>query len=151
MNNIKQLNANDPALAQEVFILFRRVFDEVEIRSSDLPEASYIKSLLDKNSFHVFAAISDNKVVGGLTAYDLEMYLKKEKEMYLYDLAVDENYRRQGIARALIEKLKDHAKHNNVSTIFVEAHREDVEAIEFYKSLDADMEDVCHFNISIER
>jgi aminoglycoside 3-N-acetyltransferase I len=64
--------------------------------------------------------------------------------MYLYDLEVDESYRRQGVGRDLIEKLKDYTKQINVTTIFVEAHKEDIEAIEFYKSVNGDVEDVCH-------
>ena len=93
-------------MAQNVFILFKKVFDEVDITAKELPEEKYLEHLLATPTFHIFAAIADGKIVGGLTAYEFEMYLKKEKEAYLYDLAVDKDYRRQGIARALMDRIK---------------------------------------------
>jgi hypothetical protein len=77
MNNIKKLDGNNITLTREVFILFKRIFDEVEIHLSHLPDVPYINALLDKNGFHDFAAIFNDKVIGGLTAYELNMYLKK--------------------------------------------------------------------------
>ncbi len=144
---IKKLGVDDLALAQDVFMLFKKVFDGETINRKDLPEEDYLKQLLGKSTFHIFAAIADGKIVGGLTAYEFEMYLKKEKEAYLYDLAVDEAYRRQGMAGALINAAKFYARENNISILFVEAHEEDIGAIEFYRSLGAEMEKVAHFNI----
>jgi aminoglycoside 3-N-acetyltransferase I len=95
-------------------------------------------------------ALKEKQVVGGITGYELPMYLKEEKEMYLYDLAVDENYRRQGIASSLIEELKRYSKENNIKTIFVEAEEEDTGAVNFYKSLKAEELRAQHFNILID-
>jgi len=147
---IKKLGTNDVALAQELFILFKKVFNEGDIHSSDVQDDAYIKTLLEKKDFHVFVAIADDNVIGGLTAYEFPMYLKKEKEMYLYDLAVDENHRRKGAAKSLIQGLKEYAQQNDVATIFIEANIGDTEAIEFYKSINADMEEVKHFNIVVK-
>jgi aminoglycoside 3-N-acetyltransferase I len=144
---IQKLDGSDISLIQQLLILFKRVFDEGDINISDLPDKRYLESLLVKNGFCAFVALADDKVVGGLTAYELDMYMEKGKEAYLYDLAVDENYRRQGIARLLLTKLQEYAKENGISTIFVEAHVEDMGAIDFYKSMNAVMEEVCHFNI----
>jgi ribosomal protein S18 acetylase RimI-like enzyme len=146
---IRKLGISDTSLAQELFILFRKVFDDEDVQVPDLPDEDYIKGLLSKDGFHVFVALAEDKVVGGLTAYELDMYVKKEKEAYLYDLAVDKRHRRQGVARSLITALQEYAKENNIHTIFVEAHAEDVEAIDFYTSIHAEMEDVKHFNINL--
>jgi len=148
---IKKLETSDISLAQQLFILFKRVFDQVDINVLDLPDKKYLQDLLVKNSFCVFVAVADGEVVGGLTAYEFDMYMEKAKEAYLYDLAVHENYRRQGIARSLIIKLQEYAKENNIATIFVEAHAEDIDAIDFYKSINAEMEQVCHFNMVIHQ
>lgn len=148
---IKKLSGDDISIAQQLFILFKKVFDGEEISLSDLPDEEYINRVLAKDGFHVFVALVENKVVGGLTAYELDMYMKKDKEIYLYDLAVEQQYRRQGIARLLIASLKGYARENNISTIFVEAHDEDVEAVEFYKSLNGQMEAVSHFNIDTHK
>lgn len=153
--HIKKLGPEDLASAQDVFILFKKVFDGATIAAKDLPSETYLKQLLATPSFHIFAAVenstgdtANDKIVGGLTAYEFAMYLKEEKEAYLYDLAVDETYRRQGIARALIESAKQYARENNIATLFVEANEEDIAAVEFYKSLTgASAEKVMHFNI----
>lgn len=145
---IKKLETDDICLVQQLLILFKKVFDAIDTDVSELPDPAYLKNILAKDGFYVLSALAENRVVGGLTAYVFDMYLKKDKEMYLYDLAVDEDYRRQGVAGSLINALREHAKKNNVSTIFVEAHIEDVGAINFYKSMNAEMEEVRHFNIS---
>lgn len=45
-------------------------------------------------------------VVGGLAAYVLPMFEQERSEVYIYDLAVDDAYRRRGIATALIRGLQ---------------------------------------------
>jgi aminoglycoside 3-N-acetyltransferase I len=145
---IKKFGPDDISLAQETFLLFKKVFDGIDITSKELPDEPYLKHLLATPTFHMWGAMADNKIVGGLTAYEFEMYLKKEKEAYLYDLAVDEKYRRQGIARALVDAAKQYAKEHGVSTLLVEAQEEDVGAVEFYHSLNAEMQKVVHFNIN---
>jgi aminoglycoside 3-N-acetyltransferase I len=132
-----------------LFVLFKRVFDGIEIAVEILPDDDYLEELLSKNTFHIFAAIHDGVIVGGITAYELPMYFKKEKELYLYDLAVDASFRRNGIAVALIKQLKLYAVANNIATIFVEALADEPEAIAFYRAAGAQMERVCHFNFDI--
>lgn len=144
---IKKLGGGDLSLAQELLILFKKVFDEIDISRKDLPDETYLNDLLQKDGFHVFAALTDGKIVGGLTAYEFDMYMKKEKEAYIYDLAIHKNYRRQGIARSLIKALQEYAGERNISILFVEAHVEDAGAVAFYKAVGAEMEEVRHFNL----
>src|SRR5574337_1788743 len=77
---IKKLRKEDLSLAQELFILFKKVFDEVDVETTNLPDEIYLSNLLRKDSFHVFAALTEGRVVGGLTAYEFDMYMKKERE-----------------------------------------------------------------------
>ena len=144
---IRKIGSNDLALAQGIFLLFKKIFDGIEMPLSELPDEEYLKHLLATPTFHLWGAIADDKIVGGLTAYKFEMYLKEEKEAYLYDLAVDEKYRRQGIARSLINAAKEYSREHNISTLFVEAEEQDLGAIEFYRSLNAETQKVIHFNI----
>jgi aminoglycoside 3-N-acetyltransferase I len=46
-------------------------------------------------------------VVCGLAAYELKKFEQERSEIYIYDLAVASEHRREGIATALIEKLKE--------------------------------------------
>jgi ribosomal protein S18 acetylase RimI-like enzyme len=96
----------------------------------------------------VIGAFVGDTLVGGLVAYELPL-LSGATEMYLYDIAVLPQHRRLGIGTRLIEALMEEAKRRGVSTIFVEAEADDTGAIAFYRSLKAEEQGVCHFNIAV--
>lgn len=70
--------------------------------------------------------------------------------MYIYDLAVDARYRRQGIATALVEELKSIAATRGAYVIFVQADCGDEPAIALYTKLGI-REEVLHFDIAVPR
>lgn len=74
---------------------------------------------------------------------------EQRSEIYLYDLAVAAAHRREGIATALIQKLKKIAADRGAYVIFVQADRGDEPAIALYTKL-GDREDVLHFDIAVE-
>ena len=67
-------------------------------------------------------------------------------EVYIYDLAVDEHRRRQGVATALIAELRKVAGDLGAYGIFVQADRDDEPAIALYTKQGV-REDVLHFDI----
>lgn len=144
---IVKLSRTDLDLFKQLLNVFNEVFKEEGVETTALPDDNYLTRLLSQTSFHVFTALNGDEVVGGLTGYELTMYLRDEKEMYLYDLGVSDKFRRLGVASKLIDELKKFGKSNNISTIFVEANIEDEGAVKFYQSLGAEMEDVKHFNL----
>ena len=83
---------------------------------------------------------------GGLAAYVLRKFEQERSEIYIYDLAVDEQYRRQGIATELINKLREIAREIGAYVIYVQADHGDDPAIKLYESLGT-REDVLHFDI----
>ena len=93
-------------------------------------------------------AIKDEAVVGGLTAYVLEKLEQARSEVYIYDLAVSQAHRREGIATALIDALKDPAKARGAWVIFVQADQGDEPATALYEKLGA-RENVLHFDIDV--
>jgi aminoglycoside 3-N-acetyltransferase I len=134
---IKRLKESDLNLFKELLLVFSQAFGDEVADTQDLPDDSYLTALLTKSDFYALVALSPEGVVGGLTGYELILPTKKKKELYLYDLAVDEKHRKQGIATSLMNELKMHARENNISLIFVEAESADIEAIGFYRSLKA--------------
>jgi aminoglycoside 3-N-acetyltransferase I len=68
--------------------------------------------------------------------------------LYIYDLAVDERHRRQGIATALIEHLRVIAAQRGAWVVFVQADPGDAAAIALYEKLGT-REEVLHFDIPI--
>jgi aminoglycoside 3-N-acetyltransferase I len=89
-------------------------------------------------------------VVGGIAAYELKKFEQERSEIYIYDLAVASEHRREGIATALIEKLKEIAAKRRAYVIFVQADTgiEDKPAIALYTKLGR-REDVLHFDIVV--
>nr|WP_303822152.1 GNAT family N-acetyltransferase [Desmonostoc muscorum] len=110
--------------------------------------ADYLRQLLDSDYFIAIAALKEGEVVGGLTAYELKKFEQERSEIYIYDLAVAAAHRRQGIATALIQKLKEVAAAYGAYVIFVQADICDDPAIKLYTKL-GDREDVLHFDIPV--
>ena len=52
-------------------------------------------------------------IVGGLVGYELPKFEQERSEFYVYDLAVREDRRRQGVATALINEFRSVAAANN--------------------------------------
>ena len=126
--------------------IFDEVFDEPGTYQDELPSDHYLGSLLSDPNFIAVAAVTDGKVVGGLAAYVLKKYEQERSEIYIYDLAVKQQYWRQGIATGLINKLREIALEMGVWVIFVQADAGDEPAIKLYESLGT-REDVHHFDI----
>lgn len=78
------------------------------------------------------------------------MSSRQDSEIYIYDLAVAEAYRRRGVATSLIRALGKIAKQRGAWVMFVQADRTDPPAIRLYESLGT-REDVHHFDIPVGR
>ena len=136
---------------EAVSTMFGEAFDDTEQYTSKRPSAGYLQRLLASDTFIALAAVKDDTVVGGLAAYELRKFEQERSEVYIYDLAVLEAHRRQGIATALIEELRAIAAARGAWVMFVQADTgiEDEPAIALYTKLGA-REDVLHFDIAID-
>ncbi|MDA7948120.1 MAG: AAC(3)-I family aminoglycoside N-acetyltransferase [Hyphomicrobiaceae bacterium] len=146
---IRELSASDIAAMHDLLTVFGEGFEDTETYGAARPDDAYLKKLLASDTFIALAAISDGQVVGGLAAYVLEKFEQARSEVYIYDLAVLEKHRRQGVATALIEHLKGIARTHGAWVIFVQADHGDAPAIALYESLGS-REDVLHFDIAVE-
>jgi len=129
--------------------VFGTAFDEIDTYCDKQPDDKYLANLLDREDFIAVVAKKEGTVVGGLAAYVLQKFEQRRSEMYIYDLAVAEQCRREGIATALIVELKRIASIRGIEVIFVQADRGDDPAIELYTKLGT-REDVFHFDISTD-
>lgn len=128
--------------------MFAEAFDEAEVHRGKRPGAPWLESLLASDQFIALAALKGGKVVGGIAAYELPKYEQARREIYLYDLAVAETHRREGIATALILELKKIAAARGAYVIFVQADKGDDPAIALYSRLGT-REDVLSFDIDV--
>ena len=126
--------------------LFGREFEDMETYTGARPSAAYRTRLLGRDYFIALVARKNGAVVGGLAAYELEKFEQERSEIYIYDLAVASAHRRQGIATALIEELKQIAVTRGAWVIFVQADHTDPPAVALYSKL-GQREDVLHFDL----
>lgn len=146
--NIRQLTDIDVILMEAMLTLFGEAFDEVDTYSAARPDKAYFERLLGSDYFIALAALKDGSVVGGLAAYELQKFEQERSEIYIYDLAVAAEHRRQGVATTLIRELQKIAAARRAYVIFVQADSGDTPAIELYTRLGV-REDVLHFDIAV--
>jgi ribosomal protein S18 acetylase RimI-like enzyme len=106
--------------------------------------------LLGSKNFIAIAAVEQDRVIGALAAYLLPKYEQQRSECYIYDLAVAENRRRQGVATAMIETLRQLAAAKGIYVIFVQADYGNDAAVALYTKLGV-REDVMHFDIAPDK
>jgi aminoglycoside 3-N-acetyltransferase I len=150
MTDIRILGPTDIALMKASLVMFGEAFEDMDAYMAHPPSDGYLERLLGGDFFIALAALKDDAVVGAVTAYELKKFERERSEIYIYDLAVAAEHRREGIATALIEKLRGVAAERGAHVMFVQANTgvEDEPAIALYTKLGT-REDVLHFDISV--
>lgn len=139
---IKRLTEPELSTFKLLIDLFNNVFEEDR---SHLGSDINLSKLLGHKHFIAIVALSENEVLGGLTAYELPMYYSDSSEIFLYDLAVQSEYQRLGIGKGLLQGLKEYCRENEIKEFFVMAHEDDKHAIEFYRATGGKSEQVINF------
>ena len=145
---VRQLEPGEVALMEAMMTVFGEAFNDVDTYNVARPSTRYLERLLRIPHVIALAAVKHSMVVGGLVAYELQKFERERSEIYIYDLAVIEEHRRQGIATALIEQLKTLAAERNTYVIFAHADLTDAPAIALYTKLGRRAE-VLQFDIEI--
>ena len=144
------LGPDDLAHMHSMLSLFGRAFGDSDTYESSRPDDTYLAELLGSPGFLAVAALHDGCVVGGLAGYVLPKFEQARREVYIYDLAVDESFRRRGVAPGLINKVRAVAAERGAWVLYVQADRDDDPAVALYSKLGA-REEVLHFDIPPHR
>ena len=144
---IQRLAASDTGPMRSMLAMMGRAFDMLDEYTGAQPDDAYLERLLAGPQFIALAAMADDAVVGGL-AYELPKFEQARSEIYIYDLAVDEAWRRRGIATRLIDALRAIARDRGAWVVYVQADPPDAPAMALYSKLGT-REDVCHFDIAV--
>lgn len=147
---IRQLTPDDVSLMHALLRTFGEAFCDLDTYTAQIPGEAYLRQLLGGDWFIAIVALAGGAVIGGIAAYELKKFEQERSEIYVYDLAVAKEHRREGIAMALIEELKKIAAKRGASVIFVQADTgvEDEPAIALYSKL-GKREEVLHFDIPV--
>ena len=146
----RQLGHEDLELMNSLLDCFGKVFEEEDVYGRHRPDVEYMQRLLEGDSFIAIVALNNGNVIGGLAAYELKKYEQKRSEIYIYDLAVANEHRREGVATGLIETLKSIAEERGAWVIFVQADHVDAPAVQLYTKLGV-REDVLNFDIPLSK
>lgn len=147
---VHALTPADVSQLRKLNELFAEAFHEHETYRSAPPRDSYVSDLLADRHTIVLVARVDADVAGGLVAYELRKFEQERSEIYIYDLAVGEGFRRRGIASALLAQLCRIALERGASAVFVQADYGDEPAIALYEKVGV-REEVLHFDIRCGR
>jgi aminoglycoside 3-N-acetyltransferase I len=144
---VRRLGPDDVGQMRDLNTLFASVFGDFDSYAAARPGEDYLRRVLGRDEVIPLAAYAGDEMIGGLVAYVLDKLEQERSEIYIYDLAVAESYRRQGIAAALIAELQGIAAAFNAWVIYVQADYGDEPAIALYEKLGT-REDVMHFDIA---
>lgn len=145
---IRRLAPGDGALFAGMLDLFGAAFEDEERYGARRPDGRHVGRLLASPGFIALVALRNGQVTGALVAYELPKFEQARSELYIYDLAVAVDHRRQGIATALIAALGDSARQIDAAMIYVQADREDDGAVALYSRF-GEGADVLHFDIPV--
>ena len=119
--DIKRLQPGDDARVAEAGHLF-----------DDPPRPDAIRRFLAEPTHHLFVAYADGKPVGFVSGVEM-IHPDKGTEMFLYELAVDDNHRQRGIGTALVNVLRDLATANGCYDMWVLTDDDNEPALKTYK------------------
>lgn len=139
---IRHLTKEDLSTFTSLIDMFNVVF---EAENPTVGSETNSLRLLDDNRFIAIVALVADKVVGGLTAYELPKYYLDSSEIFLYDLAVQPEFQRIGIGKGLLQSLQEYCLKHGIKEFFVMAHEEDEHAVEFYRATGGKSEKVVNF------
>jgi ribosomal protein S18 acetylase RimI-like enzyme len=107
--SIRRLGAGDDRQLQE---LCRRFKDRV-------PSDEEAVAFLARNDIHVWVAEVDGELAGFAYAYVL-LRIDGDTSVFLYELGVDDRFRRQGLGRALVDEARRVAETAGAAKMWVD-------------------------------
>ncbi|UQN09955.1 GNAT family N-acetyltransferase [Deinococcus sp. QL22] len=118
----------------------------------DPPVPEAVADLLASSSDHLLMAFVDGQPAGFALAHELRRTDGLPRELFLYEIGTDEAFRRQGVARALIEALKTLGRARNAHLMFVLTHDSTPAATALYTATGGvrEGEDVVLFDYQLE-
>lgn len=101
--------------------------------------ASQILAMLESGASPIFVAVEDDAVLGygfcQFKKYELDPVIADHTELYIDDLCVDENRRKEGIGKAIYEEILRYAKMRRCYNVTLNVWSCNPDAMKFYESL----------------
>ena len=132
--NIKKVSLNEVKEVAKVFNAYRVFYGQ----ASDLPLAEeFLKQRVQNNESVIFCIFDeDNNALAFTQLYPSFSSVSAKKSWILNDLFVDENHRKRGYAKALMQKAKEMVQEDDSKGIFLQTAKSNVNAQALYESLE---------------
>ena len=98
----------------------------------DPPIPAAVERFLADPTHHLLLAYAGDRPVGFVSGVEMT-HPDKGTEMFLYELAVNEDHRRRGIGRALVEALAEVARSQGCYDVWVLTEEENEAAVATYR------------------
>ena len=147
---VRRLGAGDLEGFRALNGLFAEVFEDPASYAAAPPDDAYALAQLARADTVLLLAPAEDEAVGALAGYILPKFEQARSELYIYDLAVKEAWRRRGVATALIAETRRIAREVGAWTVFVQADTipEDEPARALYRKLASEEITALHFDIA---
>ncbi len=124
-----------------------RHLKSLEERNGREPSLPHLEAFLAQDTNYLILASSGGAPVGFLTAYRVPDYFSDGKMVYLFEIEVLTAYRRQGIAKRMVQRLIDLCIADGVEDIWVGTENDNLAAKRLYTSTGGVLEspDLCEF------
>lgn len=93
-----------------------------------------LRAFLKDDKSLLLLAYDDKKIAGAALCYELP-HPAGEDSLYVHELDTHPDYRRHGVATAIMEKLREIAKDRAMTELWVGTETENTKAQSFYESL----------------
>jgi ribosomal protein S18 acetylase RimI-like enzyme len=129
---IKRLQTNDAETAYQVLTRVKFVEDGTE-HLTDTLTTEYLRDFLKNDRHYLLAALEGNSPIGFILAYRMRRVDREQDMMFFYEINVVEECRKKGAGIALINKLKEICRDENIMKMFVLTNRSNTAAYNLYK------------------
>jgi len=130
--NIVKANSKHIKDIGYLFDLYRQFY---KYKSNLKSSTNYIKQRITKKDSTIFICFTDQQAAGFLQLYETFDSLNINKKIILYDLYVEKKFRRLGIGRKLMVKVKDYAVKKKITIIELSTAINNKKAQALYESL----------------
>lgn len=124
-----------------------RRLKSLQERNGREPSLPHLERFLAQDTNYLILAADGDSPVGFLTAYRVPDYFSDGMMVYLFEIEVLPAYRRQGIAKRMVQRLIDLCVADGVEDIWVGTENDNVAAKRLYASTGGMLEspDLCEF------
>ena len=101
--------------------------------------ASQVLAMLESSATPIFVAVEEDAVLGYgfcmFKKHELDPVITDHTELYIDDLCVDENHRKEGIGKAIYEEILRYAQMRRCYNVTLNVWSSNPGAMKFYESL----------------